>query len=195
MQSFLQWVYCLDMPDASLLILELTVVFVMIHKWLSEKRWWKCLIGTALVSLLCVIADSTIFARDGGDLLQHNFAPFHSYREVQNGGNIELYHSNFMNVLLFYPAGLLGTSLLPQKWSGWRRCLLVVLTLTAMSAGIEFLQYHYALGRCEIDDVIHNALGALLGCMAALLLPRCLDYLGEKNQIKVNKSPSLEDVP
>ena len=166
LESLFLWFYRLDMTDASLLIVGLTVLFVLLHKWLSEKYWWKCLIGTALVSLLCVIAYSTVFARDGGDLLQHNFVPFHSYREVQNGGNIEIYRSNFMNVVFFYPAGLLATSLLPKKWPGWCRCLLVVFILTAMSAGIEFLQYHFALGRCEIDDVIHNALGALLGSLA-----------------------------
>lgn len=157
------------MMDAALLILGLTVLFVLVHKWHSEKRWWKWLIGAGLFPLLCVIVYFTIFARDGGDLLQHNFVPFHSYREVQNGGNIEIYRSNFMNVVLFYPAGLLATSLLPRKWPGWCRCLLVVLVLTAMSAGIEFLQYHFALGRCEIDDVIHNALGALLGVLASML--------------------------
>lgn len=124
------------------------------------------MVGAALVSLLFVIAYSTIFVRDGGDLLQHKFVPFHSYREVQNGGNPEIYRSNFMNVILFYPAGLLATSLLPKKRPGWWRCLLVVLALTAMSAGIESLQYCYALGRCEIDDVIHNAIGALLGSLA-----------------------------
>ena len=166
LESLFLWFYRLDMTDASLLILGLTVLFLLLHKWLSEKCWWNCLVGTALVSLLCVIAYSTIFARDGGDLLQHNFVPFHSYREVQNGGNIEIYRSNFMNVVFFYPAGLLATSLLPKKWHGWCRCLLVVFVLTAMSVGIEFLQYHYSLGRCEIDDVIHNALGALLGSLA-----------------------------
>ena len=176
--------YCLDMTDASLLILGLTVVFLLLNKWLLEKRWWRCLIGTALVSLLCVIVYSTIFARDGGDLLQHNFVPFHSYREVRNGGNIEIYRSNFMNVVFFYPAGLLAASLLPRKWHGWCRCLLIVLALTAMSAGIEFLQYQFALGRCEIDDVIHNTLGALLGCTAALLLPRFFDFIEEKVKSK-----------
>jgi glycopeptide antibiotics resistance protein len=46
--------------------------------------------------------------------------------------------------------------------------------LAALSAGIEFLQYHFCLGRCEIDDVIHNTAGALLGCLAAVVLPRLL---------------------
>ena len=66
----------------------------------------------------------------------------------------------------------MATLILPRKWPGWRRCILVVLVLAAMSAGIEYLQYHYALGRCEIDDVIHNTAGTLLGSLAALLLPR-----------------------
>ena len=171
--------YCLDMTDAALLILGLTVLFLLMHQWLSEKRWWKGLIGAALISLLCVITYSTIFARDGGALLQHNFVPFHSYREVQNGGNPEIYRSNFMNVILFYPAGLLAMVLLPRRWPGWSRCLLVVLALTAISVGIEFLQYRYALGRCEMDDVIHNAFGACLGCFA-VLLSKLWDFLNEK---------------
>lgn len=122
--------------------------------------------------VLLAIAFSTVFARAGGDALQHNIAPLQSYREVWSSGNIEIYRSNFMNVVLFYPAGLLATLILPRKWPGWRRCILVVLVLAAMSAGIEYLQYHYALGRCEIDDVIHNTAGTLLGSLAALLLPR-----------------------
>ena len=167
--------YCLDMPDAALLILGLTALFLLLHRRYSEKRGWKCLLGAVLVSLLCVIAYSTIFSRNGGNLFQHNFVPFHSYREVQNGGNPEIYRSNFMNVILFYPAGLLATSLLPKKRPGWWRCLLVVLALTAMSAGIESLQYCYALGRCEIDDVIHNAIGALLGSLALACSTRFLE--------------------
>ena len=123
----------------------------------------------AAVLLLCwigAVGYTTLGTRNDTQIVQINLEMFHSYREVWNGGNPEIYRSNFMNVILFYPAGLLATSLLPQKWSGWCRCLLVVLGLTAMSAGIEFLQYHFALGRCEIDDVIHNALGALLGSLA-----------------------------
>lgn len=175
LHSLFLWFYCLDMPDATHLILGLTVLFLMLHRRHSEERGWKCLVDAVLVSLLCVIAYSTIFSRNGGNLLQHNFVPFHSYREVWNGGNPEIYRSNFMNVILFYPAGLLATSLLPQKRPEWWRCLLVVLALTAMSAGIEFLQYRYALGRCEIDDVIHNAVGGLLGGFAFTSSTRFLE--------------------
>lgn len=172
--SLFVWFYCLDMPDVALLGLALTVLFLLMHKWLADKRWWKWLTGAVLISLLCAIVYSTIFTRDGGDLLQYNFVPFHSYREVRSGGNIEIYRSNFMNVVLFYPAGLLAMSLLPRKWPGWCRWVLVVTVLAALSVGIEFLQYRFCLGRCEIDDVIHNTAGALLGCLVAVVLPRLL---------------------
>ena len=165
LSSLFLWFYRLDMLDAAFLILALTVLFLLVRRRLSSRRWWKCCLGVALIGMLFTVAYTTIFDRVGGEPLQHNFVPFHSYREVQNGGNVEIYRSNFLNAVLFYPTGLLATSLLPQKWPGWYRCFLVALTLTVMSTGIEFLQYHYALGRCEIDDVIHNAIGALLGSL------------------------------
>lgn len=68
-----------------------------------------------------------------------------------------------MNVVLFYPAGLLLCSLLPEGWKKWCRVLLTFVVLCALSCGIEYAQFIYALGQAEIDDVIHNSLGALLG--------------------------------
>lgn len=139
------------------------------------------------VLLICWIEAAgyaTLGIRNDTQIVQVNLELFHSYSEVRNGGNPEIYCSNFMNAVLFYPAGLLGASLLPKKWPGWCRCLLVVLVLAAMSAGIEFLQYRYCLGRCEIDDVIHNTAGALLGSIAALLLPPFFAFLKEKVKLK-----------
>ena len=182
--KLLHWLYCLDFGEALLIVAVGTVAYGLIDRWLY-KHWWRRLLALCtLLALGAAIIYTTLGNRSGGGDFAHAFIPFHSYREVQNGGNIEIYRSNFMNVVFFYPAGLLATSLLSQKWSGRCRCLLVVLVLTAMSIGIEFLQYRFALGRCEIDDVIHNALGALLGSMATLLLPRCLDLLGGKIKSK-----------
>ena len=164
--ELLQLIYCLSIGKAIPLIAFVTCGFLKLEKSVSQYRIWRWLKSVTVLVLITVIVYATIGNRSGGDDLVHELIPFHSYREVWNGGNPEIYRSNFMNVILFYPAGLLATSLLPKKWPGWCRCLLVVFVLTAVSAGIEFLQYHYSLGRCEIDDVIHNTLGALLGGLA-----------------------------
>ena len=90
--------------------------------------------------------------------------PFQSYRAFFAGENEELLRSNLMNVLLFFPAGLFAGTLLPR-----RRLLPILgiaLAAALLSAGIEVLQFRFALGFAETDDVIHNTLGALLGAAA-----------------------------
>ena len=68
-----------------------------------------------------------------------------------------------MNVVLFYPAGLLACELLPKKWSRAKRIILVTALFVLLSSGIEACQYYFALGQVEADDVLHNGLGALIG--------------------------------
>ena len=166
------WFYCLDLWKAALIAAVWTAAFCLLDGKLKHLRWWRRLIAGVLVAFVAVVIYATIGGRGGGDDLPHAFTPFHSYQEARLTGNIEIYRSNFMNVVLFYPAGLLAMSLLPRKWPGWCRCVLVVAVLGAMSAGIEFWQYRLRLGRCEIDDVLHNTAGALLGSLTAAALAR-----------------------
>lgn len=184
LNAIFRWFYCLDIPDALLLLIIATGAFVFVNERYCGMLRWRWLVGVLLCCWICTAGYATLGTRNDTHMVQVNLEPFHSYREVWDGGNPEIYRSNFMNVVLFYPAGLLATSLLPRKWAGWRRCVPVVLVLAAMSAGIEFLQYHYALGRCEIDDVIHNTLGALLGSLAVLWVPPLLAFLKEKVKLK-----------
>lgn len=63
-----------------------------------------------------------------------------------------------MNVLMFVPVGLLlGCT---YKDIGWKRMLVVALCL---SVSIEVLQFILQKGFAELDDVMHNVLGAALG--------------------------------
>lgn len=104
---------------------------------------------------------------EGGNLSEPILTPFASYYAAIHGGPKELYRTNFMNVVLFYPAGLLGCEVLPKQWrKGWKVVLLTAV-FAMISAGIEYTQYRFGLGLAEADDVIHNALGTLLGAVAS----------------------------
>ena len=60
-----------------------------------------------------------------------------------------------LNILFFIPYGLL----FPWK-DNWKR---VFVTALVLSVFIELSQYIFNLGWCEVDDVISNTLGAMIG--------------------------------
>ena len=59
------------------------------------------------------------------------------------------------NILFFIPYGLL----FPWK-DNWKR---VFVTALVLSISIELSQYIFNLGWCEVDDVISNTLGTMIG--------------------------------
>ena len=122
---------------------------------------------------LAVIVSATLAGRSGISFRPApELLPFHSYRAVVAGENPELLRSNFMNAVLFYPAGLLGCDLLPEGWSRKRRIFVGAGLCVLLSLGIECSQYLFSLGQAEADDVIHNGLGSLLGGAVCEILPR-----------------------
>ena len=166
LQAFFLWFYCLSITDAVLLIIVVSAGYLILRQWLGDKRLWRPVTALLFLAWLAVIAVATLTDRTPGIIpAEPEWIPFHSYRAVMAGENKEILRSNFMNVILFYPAGLFACELLPKSWSLAKRVILVAVLFALVSAGIEFCQYHFALGQAEVDDVIHNALGALIGAL------------------------------
>ena len=68
------------------------------------------------------------------------------------------------NILFFIPYGLL----FPWK-DNWKR---VFVTALVLSVFIELSQFIFNLGWCEVDDVISNTLGAMIGWVAIKQISR-----------------------
>lgn len=164
--KLLRWFYCLPIPLALMLLLVFSLLFLYLRKRIGKKRFWLLgVLGFALLWLL-FIASVTLTSRG---LSEHPMAPelipFHSYFLAFTGENRELLRSNFMNIALFYPAGLVVCELLPKKWRSGKKLFFLCALFLLLSAGIELCQFYYALGRAETDDVIHNVLGAMTGAL------------------------------
>ena len=170
LQSFFLWFYCLSITDAILLVIVVSAGYLILRQWLENKRFWRPVIALLFLAWLVVIAVATLTDRTPGLIpTEPELIPFHSYRAVIAGENKEILRSNFMNVILFYPAGLFAFELLPKSWSRAKRVILVAVLFALVSVGIEFCQYHFALGQAEVDDVIHNALGAFIGALVCTI--------------------------
>ena len=161
--------YCLPYRELLLLFGVLTYGFLVMDRRFRAKKFWKAVLVLASILWICVILLFTVSTRESGSTDSLFLTPFHSYREMQATGNIEILRSNFMNVILFYPGGMLAAALLPKKWPAWVRVVVVFLAFTGLSIGIESFQYAAAAGRAEIDDVIHNAAGALAGGIVTVI--------------------------
>lgn len=173
LQTWFLWFYCLSIPAAVLLLLLVTGAYLMVRRWCGSLRFWRAGIALVLLAWLAVIAAATLADRMPGAVpAAPDLIPFHSYRAVLAGESRELLRSNFMNVVLFYPTGLLGCDLLPEVWSRKRRVFLIAALCVLLSLGIECSQYLFSLGQAEADDVIHNGLGSLLGGAVCEILPR-----------------------
>lgn len=71
-----------------------------------------------------------------------------------------------MNIIMFIPLGIL----LPMfgKWAG--HILVSWPAAIICSIGIEIIQLKYHLGFCQLDDVIANSVGFLVGFLGYLIL-------------------------
>ena len=151
------WTVCI-------LLLALPLLWPMLCQQVGERR--RVLLNTALACAAAfIILYATILTRSAGvpAVILTPFASLTAARQQP-----ELYREMLMNVFLFFPLGLTLSNALPRKWHRWLRIILTTLVGCALSAGIEYAQYRYALGLAETDDVICNTLGAFLGAASLL---------------------------
>ena len=163
--SMLHYIYTRQLIVIILFMMLVLVIWGGLSSHIASKRWLR---GNLILAFLMAgtILYATIFTRlEGSHGL--SLTPFVTFTAARQ--QPELYREMLMNVFLFFPLGLTLSNALPQKWHRWGRIALTTLVGCALSAGIEYIQYRYALGMAEVDDVICNTLGAFIGSTSLLI--------------------------
>ena len=113
----------------------------------------KKLLIAVFAAYICGMVYLTLAGRTSEQRLI-NLTPFWTYTATRDP---QYRWQGYMNVFLFIPFGFM----LP--WTAKRKFLPSLLIGFAFSVCIEAVQYLFALGMCEFDDVFHNTLGTALG--------------------------------
>lgn len=142
--------------------------FALVWRRWGSCRWFRRGCIALLLLWLYAALRLTLLDRAPGDGTLVILLPFYYLWEMHVTGNNELIRTTFMNVALFFPAGLLTAALLPREWSGRRKISVVIGLFLSLSVGIELVQLVWAMGRAETDDLVHNTIGALLGALPIL---------------------------
>ena len=130
------------------------VVFVAWKGFKTGLRYSAILL---LVEYVFLIFCSTVIFRATGEISKYDFHPFWSYKAIQDGRE-DLLAENIMNVVAFIPVGLLIC--IAFKQMTWWKVLLIG---CGISVAIESLQFFLMRGFSEVDDVMHNTVGCLIG--------------------------------
>ena len=130
------------------------VVFIA---WKGFKTGLRYSVALLLIEYIFLIFCSTVIFRATCETRQYDFQPFWSYQAIQEGRE-NLLAENIMNVVVFVPVGLLfGIAFKQVTW--WKALMIGC----SISVTIESLQFLFKRGFSEVDDVMHNTLGCLLG--------------------------------
>lgn len=152
--------------EAILVVICLSIlIWGFLNIFASSKEWRN---GNSIILYIVIgmILYATLLTRTPG-VSEAILTPFASLTAARI--QPEIYREMLMNVFLFFPLGLTLSNALPRRWHRWLRIILTTLIGCALSAGIEYAQYRYALGLAETDDVICNTLGAFLGAVSLLV--------------------------
>ncbi len=127
---------------------------VLLVAWKGFKIGLRYSANLLLLEYIFLIFCSTVIFRVTGKTRQYDFHPFWSYDRP------DLLVENIMNVVVFIPVGLLlGISIKQMTW--WKALLIGL----CISVTIETLQFYFMKGFSELDDVMHNTVGCVVGFM------------------------------
>ncbi len=147
------------------LFLLVVVSIVIIKNRFRLTDYIRNIVFLVLAELLFLILCATVVYRQSFGYYKINVIPYFDYIERIKANKYYDVWEIYLNIALFIPIGLLLYYL--YNISRWKECLL---TCVCISLCIEFLQLLLQKGLCEVNDVIHNTLGCVIGMIFFLLI-------------------------
>lgn len=148
-----------EIPCNMYVYLFLTTILgiILIISFNAVKRKMIFIGAMLLFEYIIMMYCSTVFLRPFHETHELKFELFWSYNAFFEGKNYVM-AEKIMNIVVFLPIGLLlGCTFCSLNWRK------VLLFGCGISFSIEVLQFIFCKGCAELDDVMHNTLGCLLG--------------------------------
>ena len=142
-------------------ILVLLCIGTIVLLAVNRKKAVRSIVWLLFFEFVFFVLGMTVFFRPTGTKAMV-YPPFWSYASVWRDGDMTVLHEIILNVVLFVPLGFLwgiSSSKWPRKWRWFSAMILGA----CLSGVIELLQYSFKKGCVEVDDVIHNTLGYVIG--------------------------------
>ena len=149
--------------------LVMGVIILAILSWNCHRNRKKFSKGQAAAILLLLfylggLAAITFLNRMDGVRTGFQLYPLLAFWEAWNSFTLQTWLNPLLNIAMFIPLGVL----LPLAAKNFRRWYWTLMMGSGISLGIEILQYILGRGQADIDDLICNLLGTMLGYCVSL---------------------------
>ena len=147
-----------------LVVCAIYLLFVWgIRKWMSNKVKMSNILFYGVMGLYFVIMFWILFQRRSMSGLRivniYPFSTIQGYFNINGAFLSDFAITNILgNIVIFIPMGIY-ISLFRKKTSVWINTILVGL----VSLSVEILQYIFAVGMADVDDLILNTIGGFIG--------------------------------
>lgn len=142
--------------------LFMVVELILLARLLHNKRikMTQAVAVIAFTGFLGIVLASTVLTREV-EVRQYKLIPLWPWKEVIVHNDMKLLQEILLNSILLMPVGGLLPFMRGEKVKA-RSALMIGLGISAM---IEVSQLIFRRGVFEWDDMIHNSLGCMIGCI------------------------------
>ena len=142
----------------SIFLIGYFLVYKKLMKGTKKLKVSKVVLWSIFFIYMIIVLGATIGDRTSG-YESVNLHLFSSYKEAYNNFSLGEWRNIILNILMFVPIGFIMPLLL-KKCENWYITYLVGFGITLF---IEILQLISKRGIFEIDDIINNTLGCVIG--------------------------------
>lgn len=154
---------------SALVLFAFCAVALLVMKCIKNADTMNWTMFFIFLAYAALVAYVTIFVRVGTVNTSIRMEPFERLIKAFETGSFEAMEHDVLNMLMFVPLGglipLLNTKVFQKLGDA---CLFGLIASTT----IETTQLIAQLGQCDINDIIANTLGAVVGCFVVKLMLR-----------------------
>lgn len=154
-------------------IVVAVVTYFIFRKRVDERQ--KLMVA-ALTLYCCLILSFLVFGRHATGVFKYQLIPFWSYRWMVIYPNV--IEAAIMNILIYIPFGIM----IPVFTKNYRKAIGIGILI---SLTVNFLQLVTTVGSFEFDDIFHNTLGVIIGCVCCHYIRK---YYWKQKSLKKNKT-------
>lgn len=165
------YLYAQNLTVFALILLASAFALTVFHNIVRSFKAEKIFFAVCTTAYIGLIIYTTLFSREKSENAQgYSLVPFITYYLAKTE-NVEYYREAFMNVALFFPLGCFAYCF---DIKGRKKWTIPIISAVVLSSIIELIQYTFKLGYAEVDDIIHNTTGVIIGILVCTLTEKLL---------------------